>query len=84
MDRAVGTGHMLCTGAVRPLAVAARMTGDPLTVAVEDNRTGTGLDLNSLFNQVVGHRVIMLVVLDVIVDVHTGLLDLGILLRLRR
>ena len=38
------------------------------------------LHFHGLFDQLVWHGVIMLVVLDVIIDMHEGLFDLGVLI----
>src|SRR5210317_1157836 len=81
-DSAVALGHMFRAGAVSTLAVAARMTGYPVAVAVDHHRGVAGMDFHRLLHQVVWHRVIVLVVFDVIIDMHSSLLDLGILIRL--
>ena len=75
---------MFRTGAVSPLAITPWVAGDTLTVAVNSDQVVTGLNLDGLLYQVMRHRVIMLVILDVIIDMDAGLLDLGVLVRLRR
>ena len=73
---------MLLTGAVGALTITARVTGDPLSLMVDHYGAVGGLDFDGLLHQVVRHRVIVLVVLDVVIDMHAGLFDIGILVRL--
>ena len=84
MHRLMSLRHMLLTGAMGPLTIAAWVTGHPLTLVADRHAAIRGLDFDGLLYQVVWYRVIVLVVLDVVIDMHTGLFDIGILVRLGR
>ena len=64
--------------------MTARVAGDPLSLMVDRHGAVGGLDFDFLLDQVVRDGVIVLVVLDVVIDMHPGFFDMGILVRLGR
>src|SRR5690606_31929388 len=83
-QRLVMARHMLGTGTVRSFAVAARMTGHPPAMAINGNGGVGCLYLYLLFHQMMRYRVVVLVVLDVVIDMHSRVLNLGVLIRVCR
>ena len=76
------SGHVFHTGTVCAFAVAARMTGDTLALMINRHRLTTGLDFNRLLHQMMGYRVIVFVIFNVVIDMHACLLNLGVLVGL--
>ncbi len=84
MHRSMGVRHMFLAGAVSTRTITAWMTGESLAVVVDHDGVVRGLDFNFLLYQVVRDGVIMFVVLDVVIDMHSGLFNMSILVRLGR
>lgn len=74
---AMALGHVLGLRAVPPFLLGAHMAGDPLVAVDALHGTRRQAHLQLLFH-LIGHRVVMPVDLDVVVDVHPVLLPLGI------
>ena len=69
---------------MRTWTLAAWVAGEPLTVVVDRYGVVRGLDFDFLLYQVVRYGVIVLVVLDVVIDMHPCFFDVGVLVRLGR
>ena len=68
---------MLSHRGVASLEVGARMAGDALPLVEALHGTLAVPGLQALPDQLIGHRVVVTVDLDVVVDVHPHLLPLG-------
>ena len=73
---------MLRTGGMPAFDEAVHMAGNTLPLMINGDGAITGLDFNRLFDQVVRHRVVVFLVFDVVIDMHLGLFDLGVLIGL--
>lgn len=81
---AMALGHVLGLRAVSAFVQRAQVAGHPLVgvEALDGARRQAHLQL--FFHQLIGHRVVMPIDLDVVVDMHPRLLPLGIDVRLLR
>jgi hypothetical protein len=70
----VGLGHVGAIGGVPVAAEAAQVRGDAPGREEDLDRARRGPDVHLLAHQLVGHRVVVVVRLDVVVDVDRGLL----------
>ena len=75
---AVRLGHVGRDGRMARLVVCASMAGDPLATMETLNGMAGDAHIQLLFDQRVGHGVVVTVYLDVIVDVYAHLFPLGI------
>ncbi|MCY1365997.1 hypothetical protein D9M69_528730 [compost metagenome] len=74
---AMALGHVLGLCAVPALVPRAQVAGHPLIAVEALHRPRCQAHLQLLLHQLVGHRVVMPLDLDVVVDVHPYLLPLG-------
>src|SRR5438128_61156 len=74
--------HVRGDGAVTPLEGRALVAGDPFALVEDFHHLGAEAYLKLLLDQRVGHRVVVPGDLDVVVDVHTDLSPLGIIIGL--
>ena len=80
LQASVCSRHVLCTGGVSTFGKATRVTGDTLPLMINRNYSVSGVDFNRLFDPVVGYRVIVFLVFNVVIDMHLGLLDVRVLI----
>ncbi len=73
---------MFLAGAVGTWTTTTRVAGHPLALVADRHSPTGGMDLDCLLYQVMRHRVVVLVVFDVVIDMHACLFDIGILVGL--
>ena len=81
--RPVAFGHVGRAGG-EAVVVPARMGGDAALVEVQLNQGVGRVYLDPFADILVRHGVVMLLVLDVVINVHGGRFDMHVLIRLRR
>lgn len=72
------TRHVLCVGAISTLSLAAWMLDDQVTLVVELQQTVGSFQLNIVANQLMGNRVVVTAIIDVIVRPNLGSSSFGI------
>jgi hypothetical protein len=74
---------MGCHRGVVAFEVRTPVTGHPFALEQQFHHLGSEPDIKLLFDQRIGHRVVMPVNLDMIIDIDAGASPLGIFIRMR-